>query len=252
MADQSGGSATSFRTAGTAYRLASALQPPTTDAAGPAAAGCRQGVSATSVGPRGISPAQPDSSSSASISRRRLVFELASADGPHAASTGWRHRDGRRVSAGVLVRRPLVALALVPKPLVLFLAGAVAGAIGKTVTAPLDRVKILLQVAIASETLRCRPPRPAQTLHHIRSDATPPLDALHKLLLTPDPYVKSLAFTLILYPCSSPASWMLLGLIFSAVHDLAEQDALPTIKLVRMAISAHGCSDGCTFAPIAA
>ncbi|KAK9856427.1 hypothetical protein WJX84_003372 [Apatococcus fuscideae] len=34
---------------------------------------------------------------------------------------------------------------MIPKPVVLFAAGAVAGAIGKTVTAPLDRVKLLLQ-----------------------------------------------------------------------------------------------------------
>ncbi|EIE27780.1 mitochondrial carrier, partial [Coccomyxa subellipsoidea C-169] len=40
---------------------------------------------------------------------------------------------------------PIAAFALVPQSAVLFAAGAVAGALGKTLTAPLDRVKLLLQ-----------------------------------------------------------------------------------------------------------
>jgi len=146
MADQSGGSATSFRTAGVAYRLATAQQCPTTDAAGPHPAACRW-VDRDSLGHRQSSSPQPDSRAAATQCQQRLVFQLASADSPGTANLGQRnHERMRRVPPGVIARRPLVALALVPRPLMLFLVGGVAGAIGKTVTAPLDRVKILLQV----------------------------------------------------------------------------------------------------------
>lgn len=54
--------------------------------------------------------------------------------------------------AHLALHRPLALVALIPTPVVLFAAGALAGAVGKTLTAPLDRVKLLLQTAGGLET----------------------------------------------------------------------------------------------------
>nr|KJB17080.1 hypothetical protein B456_002G263700 [Gossypium raimondii] len=81
----------------------------------------------------------------------RLTYHLDNGSGSarkFACISMAEKREQRRDFAPTLTQllnHPLATLAYVPRDVAIFAAGAVAGAVAKTVTAPLDRVKLLMQ-----------------------------------------------------------------------------------------------------------
>lgn len=79
---------------------------------------------------------------------RSTAFPSSNRTQPPCFELAVSSRDNSRPDVGYLLsHRPVALLSLVPRPAVLFTAGALSGAIGKTITAPLDRVKLLLQTS---------------------------------------------------------------------------------------------------------
>ncbi|KAG8504244.1 hypothetical protein CXB51_002548 [Gossypium anomalum] len=85
----------------------------------------------------------------------RLAYHLDNGSGSarkFACISMAEKREQRRDFAPTLTQllnHPLAALAYVPRDVAIFAAGAVAGAVAKTVTAPLDRVKLLMQALLS-------------------------------------------------------------------------------------------------------
>ncbi|XP_020577160.1 thylakoid ADP,ATP carrier protein, chloroplastic-like isoform X2 [Phalaenopsis equestris] len=79
---------------------------------------------------------------------RKLSRRFASVSSAVANGGGRGNPNGEKValvSPEQLLRHPLALLALVPNGVALFTAGALAGAAAKSLTAPLDRIKLLMQ-----------------------------------------------------------------------------------------------------------
>jgi len=77
-------------------------------------------------------------SMSQTVSVKEKPVRISLVEGSELKNAGW-------PNIGQLMKHPLALLGFVPKDLSLFIAGAAAGAAAKSVTAPLDRIKLLMQ-----------------------------------------------------------------------------------------------------------
>lgn len=89
---------------------------------------------------------------SVAIRRDRRESEFNSGNGGAFASVSVaekvipKEEDDFAPTSAQLLKNPVALLSFVPKDAALFFAGAFAGAAAKSVTAPLDRIKLLMQV----------------------------------------------------------------------------------------------------------